>query len=266
MTWFRIDDNFALHPKVLAAGNAAIGLWARAGAWSAQMLTDGRVPADIIPVLGGRQEDADALVRVGLWTETLHGYEFHDWQGRQPTKAEVEARREAAAERMRTLRQGRKAHSEDSDVRTNFARSSHEVRDPGPSRTSKEVGARKRAPSTRGTRLPADFTLSQELIDYTREKAPAVDLARELEGFRDYWASVPGQKGVKLDWSATWRTWVRRAQERAEQNGWKSTRSAQPMPSSNGAREKWLAARGVSLEEYERRKNETGWLDSLKEK
>lgn len=37
----------------------------------------------------------------------------------------------------------------------------------------------------------------------------------ELAKFRDYWASQPGQKGVKADWQATWRNWVRRAAESA---------------------------------------------------
>jgi hypothetical protein len=27
--------------------------------------------------------------------------------------------------------------------------------------------------------------------------------------FRDYWIAVAGQRGVKLDWDATWRNWVR---------------------------------------------------------
>ena len=33
--WFKVDDNLALHPKVLGAGNAAMGMWVRAGSWSA---------------------------------------------------------------------------------------------------------------------------------------------------------------------------------------------------------------------------------------
>jgi hypothetical protein len=27
--------------------------------------------------------------------------------------------------------------------------------------------------------------------------------------FRDYWIAVAGAKGVKLDWLATWRNWIR---------------------------------------------------------
>jgi hypothetical protein len=29
--------------------------------------------------------------------------------------------------------------------------------------------------------------------------------------FRDYWLAVPGPKGKKTDWEATWRNWIRRA-------------------------------------------------------
>ena len=31
--------------------------------------------------------------------------------------------------------------------------------------------------------------------------------------FADHWAAQPGQKGVKADWPATWRNWIRRAVE-----------------------------------------------------
>lgn len=32
--------------------------------------------------------------------------------------------------------------------------------------------------------------------------------------FADYWRSIPGTKGVKLDWQATWRNWIRSSLER----------------------------------------------------
>jgi hypothetical protein len=40
-----------------------------------------------------------------------------------------------------------------------------------------------------------------------------VAATNELDRFRDYWRAVPGAKGLKLDWPATWRNWVRRASE-----------------------------------------------------
>ena len=56
MPWFRVDDTFSHHAKVMAAGNAAIGLWVRAGAWSMQQLTDGFIPTHVAKQLGSRAE------------------------------------------------------------------------------------------------------------------------------------------------------------------------------------------------------------------
>ena len=36
-----------------------------------------------------------------------------------------------------------------------------------------------------------------------------VDQGAALAEFRDYWRGVAGKAGVKLDWEATWRNWVR---------------------------------------------------------
>ena len=56
MAWFKVDDTFAMHEKVLAAGNSAIGLWVRSGAWSMQQLTDGFVPDHVVRALGTPKE------------------------------------------------------------------------------------------------------------------------------------------------------------------------------------------------------------------
>jgi len=45
-----------------------------------------------------------------------------------------------------------------------------------------------------------------------RHEAPLVDLRAEHLVFVDYWIAQPGQRGVKLDWEATWRNWMRRKQ------------------------------------------------------
>jgi Helix-turn-helix domain len=61
--------------------------------------------------------------------------------------------------------------------------------------------------SARGSRLPPNWTPEG---DYDRE---------ELEGFRDYWIAKAGKDGVKLDWQATWRNWLRNSKQ------WKRTQS-----------------------------------------
>lgn len=97
MTWFKVDDALATHDKVLAAGNAAMGLWVRAGAWSAQHLTDGFVPLHAVRLLGSVGQ-AKSLVAAGLWHEVDGGYSFHEWHDYQPTRERVEKTREARRE------------------------------------------------------------------------------------------------------------------------------------------------------------------------
>lgn len=89
MSWFKTDDKLAFHPKVIAAGNAAMGLWIRAGAWSRDQQTDGHIPTGMIPALGGKPTDARALVNAGLWEQTTNGYQFHDWHEYQPNGTDL---------------------------------------------------------------------------------------------------------------------------------------------------------------------------------
>ncbi|MFD2081560.1 hypothetical protein SAMN05421678_106260 [Actinopolymorpha cephalotaxi] len=104
MPWFRVCDTFAFNDKTVAAGNAAIGLWVRAGSWSAQNLTDGLVPKHMVTALGGTTAQARKLVDVGLWETTDDGYRFIDWDDAQPTRQEVQQDRAAARDRMRRTR------------------------------------------------------------------------------------------------------------------------------------------------------------------
>jgi hypothetical protein len=122
MSHFYIDDQFPFHPKAVLAGNAAIGLWSRMGAWSKQQATGGIVPADMALATGSRAEVA-ALLRTKLW----HGpgescgsaqclasvspvpvghYSFHDWKAVSGNGSgeEEKQRRDAAraAQRERT--------------------------------------------------------------------------------------------------------------------------------------------------------------------
>lgn len=65
-----------------------------------------------------------------------------------------------------------------------------------------------------GTRLPDDFMPSPEMVEWFRENCPRVDGRTEHAKFCDYWLAKPGKDGRKLDWVATWRNWMRNAEER----------------------------------------------------
>lgn len=76
--------------------------------------------------------------------------------------------------------------------------------------TEKHTGA-DAPPAGRGARLPPDWAPSPELDVWalSRPGITADVLANETAKFIDYWRAVPGSKGVKLDWSATFRNWIR---------------------------------------------------------
>lgn len=108
MTWFKVDDALATHDKVLKAGNSAMGLWVRAGAWCAQHLTDGHVPTHAVRLLGNTAQ-ANALVKAGLWVKVDDGYRFHEWHDYQPTREHVERVRD---ERRKAGQRGGKKSGE----------------------------------------------------------------------------------------------------------------------------------------------------------
>ncbi len=59
------------------------------------------------------------------------------------------------------------------------------------------------------SKIPDDFWPSQELLDWQAEHFEWVDWKLETHKFIDYWQSVSGSKGMKTNWDATWRNWVR---------------------------------------------------------
>jgi len=61
----------------------------------------------------------------------------------------------------------------------------------------------------RGSRLPQDFFFPKDWCDFLVEQRPELNAQKTFDQFKDYWIAQAGQKGVKLDWFATWRNWVR---------------------------------------------------------
>ncbi|AZM53312.1 hypothetical protein DMA15_12535 [Streptomyces sp. WAC 01529] len=117
MPWFNVDDKAHSHPKMIKAGNAAVGLWLRCGSYVAQHLTDGVVPG-LLAEMYGTEPQIRKLTKVGLWHPAGHGcpgcpqppvgdyymHDYHDPASGNPLRAEVEQRRKRAAEKKRRQR------------------------------------------------------------------------------------------------------------------------------------------------------------------
>jgi hypothetical protein len=119
------------------------------------------------------------------------------------------------------------------------------------------------ADAKRGTRIDLAFAPTPELIEWARTNAPSIDLRDETETFVNYWAAVPGARGVKTEWARTWQNWVKRAHATKVDRGWRPTR---PKPASVTTltpaqiKARWLADHGTTEAEYEANKHDPDWV------
>lgn len=109
MTWFKVDDGWWSHPKVIPVESDARGIWVSAGSWCAQHLTDGFLPEyalKMITELRGNKLKAacEELIEAGLWKRRPGGFLFHDWEKYQPIREDVEKKRAADRERKAASR------------------------------------------------------------------------------------------------------------------------------------------------------------------
>ncbi len=70
-----------------------------------------------------------------------------------------------------------------------------------------EPEPKKREP--RATRLANPFVLEKDWAIWAKNERPDLDPLKTAEKFADHWHAKPGKDGLKLDWFATWRNWVK---------------------------------------------------------
>ena len=79
-----------------------------------------------------------------------------------------------------------------------------------------------------GKRLASDFSFPLEWEQFCQQTRPELSPVKTFDQFKDYWIAQAGQKGVKLDWFATWRNWVR-STNAPKQNPYDVVRLTVPM-------------------------------------
>jgi len=77
----------------------------------------------------------------------------------------------------------------------------------GETEREKETETKERKKTQRGSRLPTDFEIPDDWVSFCQTERPDLQAHKVFENFKDYWVAAP--KGTKLDWSATWRNWIR---------------------------------------------------------
>lgn len=225
MVWFKVDDKHHDHKKTRRAlrgvpgkrrDAGAMGLWELAGSWSADNLTDGFVPTDELFRWDDNWEALTArLVDAGFWEPADHdgepGYQFVNWDEHQPMKVDVEAKRQAARERMANRRRkptgafAGSSREQDAKSQRTFVHPDPTRPDPTPS-TDVDGSADKPAAPKRATQRPTDFRPTQGHVDLAAELG--VDLRAEWQQFCDH---HDAKGSTYKDWPAALRTWIRNA-------------------------------------------------------
>lgn len=121
-----MDDCFHSHPKVLEAGNEAVGLYVRCGAYCAQHLTDGFIPRQIVLIYGSKAL-AQALVDARLWRSVVDGWEMNDFLTYNKSRSQVLAERADATNRQRRSRARRDSDQEELDPDLEVSENCHPV-------------------------------------------------------------------------------------------------------------------------------------------
>ena len=115
MPYLLIDDGMAENPKVVGLSDKAFRLWITALAYCARNLTDGAISEIALRFSGANSKIdrpkaiAKQLVSAGLWVVTDDGWQVHDYLEYNPSRAELQAKRELQRERQKRHRSKRNA-------------------------------------------------------------------------------------------------------------------------------------------------------------
>lgn len=196
--WFRLYSELLNDPKAQSLDGDTFKVWINLLCVTSQC--DGEIIFDDISFYL-RMSDADALhyckilADKGLLDVTKNGYRPHGWEDRQ-------YKSDGSAERTKKYRERKK--QENCDVTKTVT-----VTPPDTEQIQNRTDTEnKKESKTLGSRF-ALTELPDEWKTFCFEKRPDLNPQDLFAEFRDYWISVPGARGRKIDWFATWRNRVR---------------------------------------------------------
>lgn len=217
--WAKFAVDMPDNPKILPLSDAAFRCLIEATLYSRRLTTDGFLASRLAVAKWGVealqelcQNDAEKPSLI----EVDGGYLIHDFGEHQETKAEIEAKRSrnrangakgGQARAKRVANQSAKRESSEPQAETE---------------TETETDITPLSPpkggDKKGTRIEPGWMPTQEDVKAIADQCPGFDSQREHLNFMDYWQSKPGRAGLKLNWSLTWRSWMRNAYDRLPQS------------------------------------------------
>lgn len=217
--WFRLWSDMVNDPKWRTISRISKQEISRVIAVALHMMTCASNAANRGHIEGWNDEDVAtalnietgdvAVIREAMQGRVLDGDYLTGWEKRQPKR---EREDDGGTERSRQSRQRQKEQDEAAQHHATPRNANNNRATPREEEIREEKEKKKRnskAETQHATRLPDDWVPSDEEIGFCRAERTDLDPIVTANRFRDYWVAQPGAKGKKLDWSATWRNWVR---------------------------------------------------------
>lgn len=158
MSWAKFDDQYPDHPKIVRVGPLGMALHTAATCYCARYLTDGFVPAAMIPRLINldglytisngvtnavtHAELTKELTEAGLFNEAPGGYTVHDYLEYNPPAEQVKQERERTKARQAAWKERHSKKTDDNAVSNGV---SNPVDNSGPSPSPSPIKEKKGA-------------------------------------------------------------------------------------------------------------------------
>jgi hypothetical protein len=167
--------------------------------------THGIASEDLASALDVETDQVEQIL-AAMQGRVLDGDYLTGWKSRQPE------REDGASERAKRWREAKKA-SQQTQTNANERERTQDKDKDTDKETSKEAPPATPPATTpsakKGTRLPADWKPTDELLAWAKAERPDLNLNSTVETFVDYWLAKAGKDGSKLDWNRTFKVWVR---------------------------------------------------------
>lgn len=175
------------------------------------------LPVDLSAVqrlVGARTREEKSAVKT-----VLEEFFFLDDDGWHNKRADVEIERyrlksNKAAASARARWDKPQCESNANAMRTHTERNAHQTPDTIHQTPIKELEPQTK--KSKGSRLDQSWELPDDWAIWAKQNRPEINVNQTADGFKDYWLAAPGVKGVKADWFATWRNWVRSQRQQVD--------------------------------------------------
>lgn len=214
----RFDIAMDEHPKIMLLSDRAFRALIESTMYSRRQRTDGLLAKGIALKKWGAKAAKELCTNDPerpSWVEVDGGFLIHDFDKHQTTNADIEAKREAG--RLGGLAKAGKRVAPATDLAEQKASTSLAITETD-TKTETSTTDVVEKPRVRGSRVPSDFPITDSMRLWATQNVPLVNIDVKTPEFVDYWKGVAGEKGVKLDWEATWHNGMRKQQEWAKRD------------------------------------------------